>query len=312
MTAPPTTTTPEPTFNGATYAESYKIAKYERNPELAWPALLGMLELHDESNKEETVQTCIEVFRRTPSNFGDDSAVLKRMATVLESETLESMLMSEIKNGNFPSQAIMIGVVNSYMWDNKKKMKSIFESHKKENASTIIELANAEKLNPKHAAELLHSIHVHTDLDVTTLESSEAVFIAALSDSDRLPNLQTMEFAMESSGNSPEFVKAVYGLIHESDRQDSVAGLVYEKLTALKPDQLKVIVPMIPNHHYFKSVKKGEHAHNNHIAESLFELIAACGEHAVALKDDFEHFEKSKFKGEEYLKARKAVLGRLP
>ena len=89
-----------------------------------------MLELYDESNKEETVQTCIEVFRRTPSNFGDDSAVLKRMATVLESETLESMLMSEIKNGNFPSQAIMIGVVNSYMWDNKKKMKSIFESHK--------------------------------------------------------------------------------------------------------------------------------------------------------------------------------------
>ena len=227
--------------------------------------------------------------------------------TVLEAETLESMLMSEIRNGNFPSQAIMVGAVNSYMWGNKKKMKTIFEINKNENASKIIELANAEKLDPKHAAELLHSIHVHTDLDVTTLESSEAVFIAALSDSDRLPK-QIIEFAMENSGNSPEFVKAVYGLIHEFDRQDSVADLVYKKLTALKPDQLKVIVPMIPNQYYYKSFKNREYANPPHnVTRRVFELIAAFGEHAVALKDDFEQFETWNIIGDEYLRAIKKI-----
>ena len=311
---------PEPTFNRTTYAEAYNIAKYERNPELAWLAIRGMLELHDDNTKEQTIQTCIEFFRRTPTPRNYDprsraSKAMKRMAMLLDAETLESMLMSEVKNGNLHSQAILIDVVCNYLASQKKK-KKIFESHKKENAVTIIESAKDQKLDPHHAAELLYYFDELTDLDVSKFEGLESLLVAALSESElSRPYEHIIKFAMQSSDNSPEIVKAVYGLIDRASHDESFTKFVYQKLTALSPDQLKVIVPMIPNQHQYKSFKAREARLNSIDTKGMLELIAACGEHAQTLKEDFEQFEESNFEKysdirEAYLKARKAVLGR--
>ena len=117
---------------------------------------------------------------------------------------------------------------------------------------------------------------------------------------------------MKTLSNSPEIVKAVFGVNANGINEDSLTSSIYEKLTTLSPGELKPCVPLFEQHAVYKEFKSRTLMVTDgptFAEEKVFNLIAACGEHAKALKGDFrelEHWEGN----EPYARARKAVLGK--
>ena len=141
----------------------YGIAKYERKPDLVWPALQGMLELHSEENKTKTVEACIEIFRRTDGNY---SSVLRRAGTIVDSETLSGMLFSEVKSGTSASQKCMYSILYHHVDDRKRKQ--IFGLRTEDLVKAIVESSNGGKMGSYQGAQLLALIHGFTKLDMSS------------------------------------------------------------------------------------------------------------------------------------------------
>ena len=287
----------QPTFDGKTYAEHYKIAKYERKPDLVAPALQGIIELYGEENKTKTIQACIENFRR--GKFS--GSVLRRVGTIVDSEDLSGMLFSEVKSGTSASQECMYSILYHHVDDRKRKQ--ILGLRTEDLVKAIVESSNGDKMDSYQGAQLLALIHGFTKLDMSSVEGIEATLLAAI----RKPPYEAylILFAMNILDNSPEAIEAAFDA---TVKQPDSSNLVFKKLTELGPDQLEGLVPKLQTHPIYLDLKKGNLNKGN--AEIVFELIAAFGEHAKLLKDDFnKKFDLWGIEDPFYLKARAAVFG---
>ena len=296
----------QPTFDGKTYAKYYKIAKYERNPNLAWRALRGIVELYSDENKTKTIQACIEIFRRTDGQFSSDVIkALRRTGTLVDAETLSEMLFSEVQSGTSSSQSCMHSLLD-YVDDRKRKQ--IFELRTEELVKAIVESSNSGKMAPYQGAKLLHLIHHTTKHDLSSVEGIEATLLAAIRNpGSSNPEEHIIEFAMRTLNNSPEILEAAFDATVE--QLSSAYHLVFPKLAELSPDQLEGYVPRLQTHPIYLNLKNGNLSEDD--AKLVFGLIAAFGEHAKLLKDDFKKkFDRWGIEDPYYLKARAAAYGK--
>ena len=307
-----------PTFNGMSYNENYKVVKYERNPELAWSSLLGLIELYDENTKEEAIQVCIEFLRRNESGTHESKVdFLRRFGAIVDADTCAAMLLSELHSGTQFSQRFLIDLVLGYTGELKRK--AILSGGKVKFAKATVESANDLKLSPQNAAMLLLAIRSDTDLDISLIEGVDKTLLAAITGLTKFTRSSSdvIELAMEILPNSPEIIKAVCGLALNKSEDNPLARFVYEKLIELNPDQLKVCVPMIQEDVVYKKLKAmhglgGVSIGLSYSQERVFDLIAAFGDHAKtkSLVSDFKVFETWEIHGEAYVRARETVLGK--
>ena len=311
-----------PTYNGKTYAQCYKVVKYERNPELAWPSVRGLIELYDKETKEEAIQACLEFLRRTEfsRNRDNEFKFLTRVGTIVDADTLAGMLLSEVRSGTHLSQGAMVQLFTNHT--TMLKRKAILKNRQEDFAKAIIKSANDNNLNAYYAALLLKVIHTDTGLEIGSFEGVNKTLVAAISDQEvaNRPSSDVIEFAMNTLSNSPEIAAAVFRLVLKPmHNHTSLSRFIYYKLTKLSPDQLKLCVPMIQEHEVYmafkrqlKNMPERERVDISDSQERVFRLIAAFGEHAKtkALVSDFEKFEALGFINDAYVRARKAVLGK--
>ena len=299
----------QPTFDGKTYAEHYKMATYERNLDLVWPAIQGIIELYSEENKTKTIEACIDIFRRTNRRHTEAalSAIL-RTGAIVDADTLSEMLFSEVKSGTRSSRSCMTTLLT---YTDESKRKQILELRTEELVKAIVESSNSGKMRAYQGAQMLRHIQTDTKLDLSSVEGIETTLLAAISSSEIVhdPNARTIEFAMNILNNSPEVIEAAFDATVKN--QDlTLTKTVFKKLAKLSPDQLEVCVPLLQSHPYYSEFKKRTGSVESRYAGVVLKLIPAFGEHAKLFKDDFKEFDRNTTRSDSvYDKARAAVFG---
>jgi hypothetical protein len=200
------------------------------------------------------------------------------------------------------------------------KRKAILKDRQKNLAKAIIASANNSKLNAFYASKLLQTIHAETGLEMNSFEDVDRTLVTAISNTDVVnrPSSGLIEFAMNTLSNSPEIIETVHNILLNPERDTRLNKFIYEKLTELSPDQLKICIATIREHEAYKQLIKLDPMERVSIRVSssqarVLDLIAAFGDHAKTktLISDFEVFETWDFNNSEaYDRAREAVLGK--